>query len=219
MKESKINAIKRELHEFAVLVEHMIECSIKGLVSKDREMLTTVIEQDEAKANRFENTIDELCTAFIAQFQPKAKNLRTVLMIFKMNNDLERVADHAVNISESALFLIERPPVKPYIDLPKMAETVTQMLEDSIHGFIQEDGVLARSVCRRDEIADDLQDKILRDLVTVMSRDASTIERSVHLIRIVRNLERVADLSTNICEDVVFMVEGKVIKHQMDLGK
>ena len=219
MKESKINAIKRELHEFAILVEHMIERSIKGLVSRDREMLTAVIEQDEAKANKFETTIDELCTAFIAQFQPKAKNLRTVLMILKMNNDLERVADHAVNISESGLFLIERPQVKPYIDLPKMAETVTKMLGDSIYGFINEDGVLARSVCKRDEIADDLQDKILRDLVTVMSRDSSTIERSVHLIRIVRNLERVADLSTNICEDVVFMVEGKVIKHQMDLGR
>ncbi|MBW2646586.1 MAG: phosphate signaling complex protein PhoU [Deltaproteobacteria bacterium] len=215
IKEGKINAIKRDLHEFAALVEHMIERSIKGLISKDKALLTAVIEEDEVKANSFETTIEELCTVFIAQFQPQAKNLRTMLMILKMNNDLERVADHAVNISESSLFLIERPQIKPYVDLPKMAETVIEMLNDSIHGFINEDGVLARSVCRRDEIADDLKDKILNDLIAIMTRDPSVIERSVHLIRIVRNLERVADLSTNLCEDVVFMVEGKVIRHQI----
>ncbi len=215
IKEGKINAVKRDLHEFAALVEHMIERSIKGLITKDKEMLTAVIEQDETKANSFETEIEELCTTFIAQYQPKAGNLRTILMILKMNNDLERVADHAVNISESSLFLIERPQIKPYVDLPKMAETVIQMLGDSIHGFINEDGVLARSVCRRDEIADDLKDKILKDLIAIMSRDPSVIERSVHLIRIVRNLERVADLSTNLCEDVVFMIEGKVIRHQI----
>jgi phosphate transport system protein len=215
MKQGKINAIKRELHEFATLVEHMLERSIKGLIIKDKEMLTAIIEQDEVKANAFETNIEELCTAFIAQFEPKAKNLRTMLMILKMNNDLERVADHAVNISESALFLIERPQVKPYIDLPKMAQEAIQMLGDSIHGFINEDGVLARSVCRRDEIVDDLNSKIVLELIGLMSRNPAVIERSVHLIRIVRNLERVADLSTNICEDVVFMVEGKVLKHQI----
>lgn len=215
IKEVKINNIKRELHDFAALAEHMIERSIKGLVAKDQGMLNAVIEQDESKANNFETKIEEMCTTFIARYQPIAGNLRTVLMILKMNNDLERVADHAVNISESGLFLIERPQVKPYIDLPKMAETTIQMLKDSIDGFIEEDSMRARSVCRRDEIVDDLQDNILEELISIMGRDPSVIERSVHLIRIVRNLERVADLSTNICEDVVFMVEGNVIKHQM----
>ena len=126
---------------------------------------------------------------------------------------MERIADHGVNIAEKALFLIERPPVKPLIDLPRMAEIALGMLKDSISSFINEDDRLAQEVLQRDNIVDAFTDQILRELITFMSSDPGTIERSLNLIMVSRNLERIADLATNIGEDVVFMVEGKVVKH------
>jgi phosphate transport system protein len=134
-------------------------------------------------------------------------------MIMKMGNDLERMGDHAVNIAQSGTYLIERPPVKPYIDVPRMADLTVSMLKDSIIAFIDEDAGLAAAVCERDNQVDALRDQLFRELVTYMVSDSSTIERALHLTRVAGNLERVADLSTNICEDVIFMVKGEVIKH------
>jgi phosphate transport system protein len=130
-----------------------------------------------------------------------------------MNNDLERMGDHAVNISQSGLFLISKPQVKPLLDIPRMAEEVSKMLEDSLKSFVNEDAALAKSVCERDDIIDDYRDQIVRELITYMVSDPSTIERALHLIRIAGNLERIADLTTNICEDVIFMVKGELMKH------
>jgi len=191
----------------------MIEKSIEGLLKKDKTLLHNIVETDEPKANQLEIYIEEMGTTMIAQYQPKARDLRTILMIMKMNNDLERVADHAVNTAESSIFLIEQPPVKPLIDIPRMADISIKMLEDSIEAFIDEDTALANNVCGRDGVVDELGNQILRDLITFMSTDPKTIERVLHLLKISRNLERIADLSTNICEDVIFMVEGKIIKH------
>jgi phosphate transport system protein len=148
-----------------------------------------------------------------------AKDLRIILMIFKMNEALERMADHAVNISESGLYLLETPAVKPLIDIPEMATVAAQMLRESIAAFINEDAGLAKSVCARDSIIDDLRDKTYKELIDVMSEDSSTIKRCLHLMRISRNLERIADLSTNMCEDIIFIVEGKVIKHHHSDGQ
>ena len=212
----KTIALKRELLEFASLVERMIEDSISGLLKKDTHLLKTVIEQHEPKANRFEIEIDETCVGLIAQYQPKVKELRTILMVMQMNNDLERVGDHAVNIAESALFIIERPAVKPLIDIPRMADLSIKMLKDSLQSFTNEDTELARSVCERDSEVDALGEQVLRELITYMSADTSTIERSLHLLRISRNLERIGDLSTNICEDTIFITEGRVIKHHTE---
>ena len=209
----KTIALKRELLEFASLVERMIEDSISGLMKKDAHLLKMVIEQYEPKANRFEIEIDEMCVSLIAQYQPKVKELRIILMVMQMNNDLERVGDHAVNIAESALFLIERPAVKSLIDIPRMAELSKKMLKDSLRAFTDEDTKLARSVCERDSEVDALGEQVLRELITFMSADTSIIERSLHLLRISRNLERIGDLSTNICEDTIFIAEGRVIKH------
>ncbi|MCX5805754.1 MAG: phosphate signaling complex protein PhoU [Proteobacteria bacterium] len=211
----KIKELRRELIEYATFVENMIDKSINGLLSKDREQLDEVIEKDEPKANETEIILDELCTGMIAQYQPKAKDLRTILMVLKINNDLERIADYAVNISKSALFLIDRPQVKPLTDTPKMAEESVKMLKDSISSYINEDPVLAQNVCERDSVVDELGNKILQELITLMAADPSKIERSLHLLKIARSLERIADLSTNICEDVIFMVEGEVIKHNI----
>lgn len=213
---NELNALKRNLTKFATHAEKMIEKSIEGLVKKDKRLLQEVIESDEARANKLEIELDESCTTLIARYQPKARDLRAVLMILKMNNDLERIGDHAENIAESGLFLIEKPFVKPLIDIPKMANTAMEMLKQSIKSFVDEDPELARSVCERDSVIDGLRDQIFRELLTYMISDPSTIERSLSLLRISNNLERVADLSTNICEDVIFIVEGKVIKHYED---
>ncbi len=214
MLERKIEELKSMLIEFARKVEEMLEKSIRGLVERNELLLKEVIEQDEPKCNEFEIDVDEFCISLIAQFEPRAKALRTIAMALKMSSDLERMGDHTVNISQSGLYLISRPPVKPLIDTPRMAEEVKSMLRDSINSFINEDPVLAKSVCERDDVVDSLQEQIIRELITFMISDPTTIERSLHLIRIAGNLERIADLSTNICEDVIFMVKGEVIKHR-----
>jgi phosphate transport system protein len=216
MLEEKMVALRKELIEYATHVEGMIDKTITGLMRKDSSILTEVIETDEPKANECEITIDELCTTMIAQYEPRAKDLRTILMVMKMNNDLERVGDHAVNIAECSLFLIERPSLKPLLDIPRMAEESVGMLKDAIEAFIKEDALLAAMVCERDNIVDNLGQQILRELITFMSADPATIERSMRLLNIARNLERIGDLSTNISEDVIFMVEGRVIKHHKD---
>ncbi len=213
MIERKIEELKGKLVEFSQLIKTMLSKSIKGLVEKDEKLLKEVIEVDEKKSNELEIQIDEMCIHIIAQFEPRAKHLRTIFLALKMNNDLERMGDHTVNISQSGLYLISRPQVKPFLDLPRMAEEVEKMLEDSIKSFIEEDASLAKSVCERDDTIDSLKNQITRELITYMLSDPSTIERALHIIRIAGNLERIADLTTNICEDVIFMVKGELIKH------
>ncbi len=213
MLQGKIEILKRELITYGVFVQSMIEKSVHGLLEKDTELFRRLIEQDEPRANAFELELDELCTTSIAQYDPKAKDLRTILMILRINNDLERMADHAVNIAECGIFLVELPAVKPLIDIPKMSNDVLNMVSGSISAFVNNDVLNAKNVCLSDTAIDDSKDKILRELISFMSADPTTIERSLSLIRISHELERIADLSTNICEDVIYMVEGTVIKH------
>lgn len=218
MLEEKITNIKRNLIEYAGLVENMIDKALQGLLERELQPLKDVMEKDEIRSNKFELEIDELCLATIAQFQPKARDLRTILMVLRINNDLERIADHAVNIAESSAFLIERPALKPLIDIPRMSQISVRMLKDSINAFVNEDVELAYDVCMRDNNVDELRDQILRELIMYMSSSPTTIERAFQLIRISSNLERIADLSTNISEDIIFMVQGKVIKHHAEEG-
>jgi phosphate transport system protein len=213
MLQNRIEDLKKDLVQYAALVEQMIEKSIKGLVERDHALLTEVIGPDESRANDFEIHIDTLCTNLIAQYEPKARDLRLVLMAMKMGNDLERMGDHAVNIAESGIFLIERPSIKPLVDIPRMAEIVMGMLRNGIDAFVRNENGLARDVCKQDGLVDALRNQILRELITYMSSDPSTIERAMHLLRVASNLERVADLATNISEEVVYLVEGKIIKH------
>lgn len=214
MLKEKLKDLTKEILEYAGLIETMIDASVSGLINKDSALLNQVIVEMEPDSNNREIEIDELCTTSIAQYEPKAKNLRTILMFAKINNDLERIGDHAVNIAESGLYLIENIFVKPLIDTPRMAEVSISMLKDSVTALIDENILLARDVCERDNIVDGLKEQIIRELVTYMTSDPSTIERALQLIKIAMNLERIADLSTNICEDVIFMVEGKNIKHR-----
>ncbi len=216
MIEQDINQLKERIVSYASFASKMIEESIAGLLDKDEGALNKVINEDEQKANNLEIETDESCIELIAKYEPKAKNLRTTLMIMKIGNDLERIGDEAVNIAESALFLIEKPAVKRLIDIPRMAGISIGMLKDAITSFVKDDAALAREICQRDNLVDDLRDQIIRELVTYMMADSSTIERALHLMRIARSLERVADLATNCGEDVVFMAEGKIIKHHAE---
>jgi len=216
MLKQEVEKLKGQLISFAGLVESMIEKSITGLLNKDKKILIEVTEKDEPRANAYDIEIEEACTIIIAKFQPTAKDLRMIMMIAQMNNDLERMADQAVNIVESALFLIERPQLKPLIDIPHMAEICKKMVKDAIDSFLKEDASLAEKVCKQDDIVDEIQEQIYRELITYIIDNPKTIERALHLNRISNNLERIADLSTNICEDVVFIVEGRMIKHHKD---
>jgi len=213
MIKGRLEELKEQLTESASLVEAMIEKSARGLIERKKEFLLEVIEKDEERENRIELEIDEACIQMIARYQPKARDLRVVMMISRMNNDFERIADEAVNIAEASLFLIERAAVKPLVDIPRMAQEAMGMMRDSLAAFMTEDTGLARDVCRRDDIVDSLRDQVLRELITFMASDPAVIERSIQLIRISRSLERIADLSTNICEDVVYMVNGQSIRH------
>jgi len=141
--EEKITELKKELVTFASLAEKMITKSIQGLLKKESSVLKEIEEINEPKANAFEIKIEELCTSVIAQYEPRAKDLRTVLMIYKMVYDIERIADHAVHIADSGLFLITKPFVKPLIDIPRMADETVRSVDDAMHSFIKEDASLA----------------------------------------------------------------------------
>jgi phosphate transport system protein len=219
MLEERLISLKRELIEYATLVENMVEKAIKGLLENDKSYPLEVIEKDEPRTDRYEVELDEKCVRIIAQFQPMAIDLRTILMMLEMNRDLERIGDLSASMSHSTIFLIERPQVKPYIDLPRMSEIVQSMIKEGVNAFIENDSQLAREVFKRDRMVNGLRDQIIRELLTFMSSDPSTIQRSFHLISLALDLERIGDHATNICEDVVFMVEGEVIKHQSDKNK
>jgi phosphate transport system protein len=219
MLEERIRLLKRELIEYATLVENMLVKVVKGLLEKEKDYLLEIIEKDEPEADQYEINLDEKCIWILARFQPMAVDLRSILMILEITRDLERIGDLSANMSRSALFLIERPQIKPYIDIPRMANIVHGMIKGSIDAFIENDSLLAREVFQRDETVNALRDQIIRELLTFMSSDPTTIERSFRLISLALDLERIGDHATNICEGVVFIVEGEVIKHQYDKDK
>lgn len=214
MIEEKINELKGLLVEYSCHVVSMVEKSVQGIADRRERVLHDLLDKDEPRANNFEIEIDDKCTSLIIQLQPKAKDLRTILMILKMNNDLERIGDHAVNICQRALALDTHPLARSqHLDIPRMAYEAINMLNDGVRSFVDENASLAKSVCKRDSVVDELRDKTVRKLVNHMIKHPNTIERSIHLLEISKNLERIADLSTNICEDVIYLVDGRVIKH------
>lgn len=214
MLENQIEIIKTKLIEFGNHVNIMLEKSIRGLIEKDEKILNETINVDEPRCNEMEIDIDEICISTLARFDPKGKHLRTIVTALKMNNDLERIGDHIVNISQSALYLIGKPQVKPLIDIPRMAEEVRSMLSNSVKSFIEENATLAKNVCENDDVVDSYREQIIRELITYMISDPTTIERALQLIRISGNLERIADLSTNVSEEVIFIAKGEIIKHR-----
>ena len=217
--EGKIAELKQQLFTMAGIVEEMIANSIKALVNKDRVLAEQVIGPDENRVNRLEIENEDAAINLMALYQPEASNLRTLTMVIKINNDLERLGDHAVNIAEAAEFLMDRPAVKPLVDIPKMADHAIAMLKDSLDAFTRNDAELARSVCGRDTIVDELNDTVKQDLAKVMSSDATTIDRALKMMMVSLNLERIADLATNVAEDVIYIATGQVIKHGHGLAQ
>ncbi|MCI0479984.1 MAG: phosphate signaling complex protein PhoU [Candidatus Dadabacteria bacterium] len=210
--EEEIGKLKKMLFEMATSVEEMIAKSIKALKGRNMIMAEEVIKSD-AKINEMEIDIDNQCIRILALYHPEAEDLRTVSMIMKINNDLERIGDHAVNIAEKTIYLADKPPVKPLIDIPRMADKAIQMLQESLDAFVNKDAELAIEVCKSDDEVDALEPQIVRELVTYMIGDPQTIDRSLNLILIAREIERVADLATNIAEDTYYIVSGKSLKH------
>ena len=208
----ELRRLKDELVRMASLAESAIGLAVKALVSRDAEMARQVIHSDDA-INSLEIELDELCLRTMALYQPEARDLRFLAMALKINNDLERMGDQAVNIAERTLDLLTEPLLKPLIDIPRMADLAQRMVKDSLDAFVQQDVARAKAVCERDDEVDQLDDQIFRELLTYMMEDPKAITRSVNLILVSRHLERIADHATNIAEDVIYLVEGKTIKH------
>ena len=206
-------ALNRVLLEMAELARLRLDQAVTGLVNRDATSLERVIRSDE-DVNRLQMELDNRCFKMLALHQPVAVDLRLIVAAMKINDDLERVGDLAVNIAEAGLRYIRHAPVKPLIDLPRMAEIAGGMLRDAITAFIVKDATLGRDVLLRDDEVDALKDQIFRELLTYMLADASKVEPSLDLILISRHLERVADHATNIAEDVVFLVEARDVLHR-----
>jgi phosphate transport system protein len=195
------------------LVERMTHRAIQALVERKIEMLAEV-QAMETQVNRLHVDIDEACLEMIALRQPAAADLRFITAAMKINTDMERIGDQAINIAESAEFLLTVPPVKPLIDIPRMADIAKEMLRDSLDAFVKGNERLAYETIKKDDQVDQLKDQVFRELLTYMISDPETIRRALSLILVSRHLERIADHATNICEDVIFMTKGKDIRHQ-----
>ncbi len=210
--DEELKNLKQILLQMGDTAQEMIGLAIKSLVERKESHATEVFALEE-KVNRMEIEIEDAVLKLLALRQPAARDLRLLTAVLKINNDLERVADQAVNISEISIFLLKEPPLKPLIDIPHMATLAQRMIKNSLDAFVHHDPQLAKEVCRDDDEVDRINDQIFRELLTYMMEDASSITRAVDLILVSRNLERIADHATNISEDVIFIEEGKNIKH------
>jgi len=211
--EPRLNEIKERLLKMAEIVENMIDNSIKAIMEHNPEYLKYV-EENESTVDQMEVENESLIITTMARYQPEAKYLRMLAMDLFVNRDLERIGDHAKNIKEHAQSILTKPKLKEYVDLPKMTELTIQMLKDAIKAFAENDTNLARDVIKRDDTIDALEDQIIRELYTYMVEDPSTIKVGLRLIDVVKNIERVADIATNLAEEVIYMKEGKMLRHQ-----
>jgi len=211
-KEHDIEKLKEQILKMGAFVEDAIRKSIKALVERDRPLAITVIDGD-AIVNNYDVEIEEECIRFLAIWQPTGSNLRLVTTAIKIITDLERMGDLAVDTCERAIEMMEEPPLKPFIDIPRMAEAAQKMLKDSLDAFVAQDADLAVKVCEADDFVDNLNQQLFNELLLYMIKDPNNISRAVRLTYIAKYLERIADHATNIAEMVVFMVKGKVIRH------
>lgn len=194
------------------LVEKQIASATEALVQRDDSLARATIERDHT-VNRLDVEIDELCLRLLALHQPAARDLRLITTALKITTDMERIGDMAVNICERALELNQEPPLKPFIDIPRMVEIALGMLRECLNAFVNEDVDLALKVCRDDDQIDSITHQVFRELLSYMVEDPHTITRGIRLMFVAKYIERIADHATNIAEMVVFMVRGKSIRH------
>ena len=210
--EGELRKLREQLLRMGAKVEEIITGSIKALLERDSDLATRMISFDR-RINQMEVDIDELCLSVLARRQPVASDLRFITMALKLVTDLERIGDLGVNISERVLELNEEPPLKPYVDMPNMANEVQGMLREALDAFVAGDPERAQAVIERDKNIDAYYSQIFRELLTYMMEDAHNIFRATRLQSIAKYLERIGDHATNLAEMVVFMVKGKDIRH------
>ena len=215
MLQKKRVELKQLLMASASLVEKMVTLAIDGLYQGSNHLLSDVLSFED-RVNQIELELDNKCTAAIALYQPEARDLRLILMIYKINGDLEHLGDMAVNIAESVEHLAGSPAVAELPELAEMKSAAVAMLKDSLDAFAKEDVGQSREVCGADNCVDELNKAIYHRLVELLKHNPAQTERYLHLLRIAKNLERIGDLSTNIAENTVYLAVGKVIKHHCE---
>ena len=205
--QKQLEELKENLLKMATLVEEAIDNAVQSLVKRDSGLAQKAFEAED-RINTMDIAINTECLNLLALRQPMAADLRFITSALKIITDLERMGDQAVNIAERAISLNREPQLKPYIDIPRMAEIAQSMVKDVLDAFVNRDSKLARSVCERDDLVDGLNDQVVKELLPYMMSDTGAITREVHLMIVARCLERIADHATNIAEDVIFMVDG-----------
>ena len=211
--DEELKDLQKDILTMAAMAQEVIHRSIEALKNRDKLQAQEVIDAD-AKIDMLELDIDEKCVDLIARHQPMAGDLRFIAMGMKINAELERIADLAVDIAQRVLELADKPLLKPLIDIPKLSALAQNMVRDAIDAFIKKDMELAKKVVLSDEEADRLRNLVQEELINdYMAKDASTAPRAVPLLLIARYLERICDHTTNISEDVIYMIEGRVVKH------
>ncbi len=210
--EKELSGLKERLLTMGSVVEAQVARSIKSLVDRDNDLARKVIDADH-EVNRMEVEIDEECIRLLALRQPEAGDLRFITTAMKIVTDIERIGDLAVDVSERALELNEEPILKPYIDVPRMAKAARNMLKEALDAFVNRNAELAWAVLDEDDFVDELNKQIFRELLTFMIEDPHSISRAIRITYISKYLERIADHATNIAEMVVYLVEGRIIRH------
>ena len=211
--QEELDTLQHRLLEMGGLAEERVRTAIRGLVTRDPALIESVVHGDEP-VNQLHIEIDTRCFRLLALRQPVATDLRVIVAATKINTDLERVGDLAVNIAEAADRYCRHPPVKKLIDVPRMSDVAQTMLRDALDAYVKRDTVLARAVLNADDELDGLKTQVFRELLTYMLQDPATIEPSLDLILISRHLERIGDHATNIAEDLIFMVSAEDVRHQ-----
>lgn len=207
-----LEKLREMLLRMATLVETSIKNSVKSLADRDSELAKAVIKQDHI-VNSMDVQIDEECIRLLALMQPMGSDLRFITTAMKLTTDLERIGDNSVNIAERAIELNEEPLLKPYIDVPKMGDIASGMVRDSIDAFIRRDKKLAMEVIGRDDEVDELNAAVLHELAFIMTQDPSTAFRAMKVSYVSKYLERIADHATNLAEMVIYLIDGKIIRH------
>jgi phosphate transport system protein len=215
--QEELEQLKTRLLEMGGLAEEQVRLAVKALMERDRELVALALNGDEP-INKLHIEVDGRCFTLLALHQPMAVDLRGIVAAVKINTDLERVGDLAINIAEAARRYAQHAPVKKLIDIPRMANIAQNMLRDSLDAFVRRDTELAQRVLNEDDKLDDLKTQIFRELLTYMLQDPSTIEGALDLILISRHLERIGDHATNIAEDVIFMVSARDVRHHASEG-
>ena len=211
----ELKTLKQKLFQMGLLVEGAIEKSFEALSERSEDRVKSVFE-DEETINSLEIEIDEKGHTLFALVQPMAGDLRLLTMILKINTDLERMGDHAVNIAEKSQYLFGQPPLKLDIPMADMARATQKMVRDALDCFMNENVELARKVLQSDDKIDDYNDKIYQDMAGLMEKDSSSVRRALGYVMISRNLERIADLANNIAEDTIYLKQGKEVRHHFE---